>query len=153
MSNPQVLTTLHALRHAPGVLGSFLWMDDGRLVAADVTPARPAAQLQMVARRLASIATAYASAGQCLEHVTLVYEQYQLHISGLANASLVVVLTRACSLPTVLPVIDDVLRELSRMPELGLTTSTQRTPVTTILEPERLQPDAARSYRGGRILE
>jgi|GEM_PF-3833400 len=153
MSNPQVLTTLHALRHAPGVLGSFLWMDDGRLVAADVTPARPAAQLQMVARRLASIATAYASAGQCLEHVTLVYEQYQLHISGLANASLVVVLTRACSLPTVLPVIDDVLRELSRMPELGLATSTQRTPVTTILEPERLQPDAARSYRGGRILE
>lgn len=152
MSNPQVLTTLHALRHAPGVLGSFLWMDDGRLMAADVTPARPAAQLQMVARRLASIATAYASAGQCLEHVTLVYEQYQLHISGLANASLVVVLTRACSLPTVLPVIDDVLRELSRMPELGLAT-TQSPPVTTIYEQDRLQPDAARSYRGGRILE
>jgi hypothetical protein len=153
MSNPQVLATLHALRHAPGVLGSFLWMDDGRLVAADVTPARPAAQLQLVARKLASIATAYASAGQCLEHVTLMYEQYQLHISGLANASLVVVLTRACSLPTVLPVIDDVLRELSRMPGLGLATSMQSTPVTTIHEPERLQPDAARSYRGGRILE
>ena len=150
MSNPQALAVLHALRHAPGVLGSFLWMDDGRLMAADVTPARPAAQLQMVARRLASIATAYASAGQCLEHVTLTYEQYQLHISGLANASLVVVLTRACSLPTVLPVIDDVLRELSRMPELGLASSTS---AMSLNEPERLQPEAARSYRGGRILE
>jgi hypothetical protein len=150
MNNTHVLTTLHGLRHAPGVLGSFLWMDDGRLVAADVTPARSPAQLQMVARRLASIATAYASAGQCLEHVTLVYEQYQLHLSGLANASLVVVLTRACSLPTVLPVIDDVLRELSRMSELGLAPIT---PLTSFNEPERVQPEAARSYRGGRILE
>ena len=150
MSNTHVLSALHALRHAPGVLGSFLWMDDGRLVAADVTPSRPAAQLQMVARRLASIATAYASAGQCLEHVTLVYEQYQLHISGLANASLVVVLTRACSLSTVLPVINDVLRELSRLPELGLAPQTS---VAQLHEPERAQPEAARSYRGGRILE
>jgi hypothetical protein len=153
MNNAHVLNTLHALRHAPGLLGSFLWMDDGRLVAADVTPGRPPAVLQLVTRRLASIATAYASAGQCLEHVTLVYDQYQLHISGLANASLVVVLTRACSLPTVLPVIDDVLRELSRTPELGLAPLTPVAPTTPFNEPERVQPEAARSYRGGRILE
>lgn len=153
MNNAHVLNTLHALRHAPGLLGSFLWMDDGRLVAADVTPGRPPAVLQMVTRRLASIATAYASAGQCLEHVTLVYDQYQLHISGLANASLVVVLTRACSLPTVLPVIDDVLRELSRMPELGLAHVPAPNPATPFNEPERVPPEASRSYRGGRILE
>lgn len=150
MSNAHVLSVLLGLRHAPGLLGSFLWMDDGRLLAADVTPSRPAAQLQMVARRLASIANAYASAGQCLEHVTLVYDQYQLHVSGLGNASLVVVLTRACSLPTVLPVIDDVLRELSRMPELGLIPPAGAAPFH---EPDQLQPEAARSYRGGRILE
>lgn len=150
MTHTYISSALHALRHAPGVLGSFLWMDDGRLVAADVTPSRPAVQLQMVARKLASIANAYASAGQCLEHVTLVYEQYQLHVCGLGNASLVVVLTRACSLPTVSPVIEDVLRELSRMPELGIAL---QTPVTPFGEPDRVQPEAARSYRGGRILE
>lgn len=147
MSQPHALNVLHGLRHAPGVLGSFLWTDDDRLLAADVTPGRPPALLQMVTRRLASIATAYASAGQCLEHVTLVYEQYQLHVSGLAQASLVVVLTRACSLSTVLPVIDDVLRELSRTPELGLTTIAQ------LEGAGRMANEAARSYRGGRILE
>ena len=149
MTSSHVLRTLHALRHAPGVLGSFLWLDDGRLVAADLTPGRMPAVMQMATRRLSAIATAYASAGECLEHVTLAYDQYQLHISGLANASLVVVLTRACSLPTVLPVIDDVLRELSRMPELGVALAIS----TTFNEPERTQPEAARSYRGGRILE
>lgn len=147
MYNSRVMNALHGLRHAPGVLGSFLWMDDGRLVAADLTPGRPPALLEMATRRLASMATAYASAGECLEHVTLAYEQYQLHICGLASASLVVVLTRTCSLPTILPVIDDVLRELSRMPELGLAST------MPFGEAQRVQPGAARSYRGGRILE
>jgi predicted regulator of Ras-like GTPase activity (Roadblock/LC7/MglB family) len=149
MTNSRVLSTLHALRHVPGVFGSFLWMDDGRLMAADLTPGRTAEVMQIATRRLAAIATAYASAGECLQHVTLAYQQYQLHISGLANASLVVVLSRACSLPTILPVIDDVLRELTRMPELGLA----RMGVTAFNEPARPQPVAARSYRGGRIFE
>ena len=147
MSNTRVMAALHALRHAPGVLGSFLWMDDGRFVAADLTPGRAPAVMQMATRRLASIATAYASAGECLEHVTLAYEQYQLHVSGLANASLVVVLTRSCSLPTILPMVDEVLHELSAVPELGLA------PSVPFSEPEPAPPDATRSYRGGRFLE
>jgi hypothetical protein len=146
MSNTHVLSTLYALRHVPGVLGSFLWMDDGRLVASDLTPGRPHAVLQMATRRLASVATAYASAGECLEHITLAYDQYQLHISGMANASLVVVLTRTCSLPLLTPVVDSVLRELGRLPELRV--------AAPFAEAERVQTEAsARSYRGGRILE
>jgi hypothetical protein len=150
MSNTHVISALHALRHAPGVLGSFLWMDDGRLVAADLTPGRAPAVLQMATRRLASMATAYASAGECLEHITLAYDQYQLHISGMANASLVVVLTRTCAVQPLLPVIDAVLLELGRLPELRVAP-----PLALATEDRtRAQPDAsARSYRGGRIVE
>ncbi|HET8933353.1 MAG TPA: hypothetical protein VFN67_07945 [Polyangiales bacterium] len=143
MSHARLVSTLHALRHVQGVLGSFLWMDDGRLVASDLTPGRSPAVLQMATRRLASIATAYASAGECLDHLTLTFDKYQLHISGVANASLVVVLARACSREGLIPMIEAVLRELGRMPELGLATP------LTAADPGL----AGRSYRGGRILE
>jgi hypothetical protein len=143
MSNARVVSTLHALRHVPGVLGSFLWMDDGRLVASDLTPGRAPAVLQMATRRLAAIAAAYASAGECLDHLTLTYDNYQLHISGVANASLVVVLARSCAREGLMAMIEAVLRELGRMPELGL-----MTPLTAAD-----QDPGARSYRGGRVLE
>ena len=143
MSHARLVSTLHALRHVPGVLGSFLWMDDGRLVASDLTPGRAPAVLQMATRRLACIAAAYASAGECLDHLTLTFDQYQLHISGVANASLVVVLARACTREGLAPMIEAVLRELGRMPELGMAT-----PLTAAD-----RGSTGRSYRGGRILE
>ena len=143
MSNARLVSTLHALRHVPGVLGSFLWMDDGRLVASDLTPGRAPAVLQLATRRLAAIAAAYANAGECLDHLTLTYDQYQLHISGVANASLVVVLARSCTREGLSPMIESVLRELGRMPGLGL--------LTPLAAAE--QGAAERSYRGGRVLE
>jgi hypothetical protein len=147
MGQARMVETMQALRHVPGVYGSFLWMDDGKLLAVDLASNRPPAVLQMATRKLAAVAAAYASAGECLEDITLAYDKYQLHISGLANASLVVVLTRACSLHTVVPVIDAVLRDLGRMPELSAATQAQLRAAD--------QPPAppGRSYRGGRILE
>jgi hypothetical protein len=146
-----LITTLQALRHVPGVLGSFLWMDEGRLVVADLVPPRPAATLELATRKLASIAAAYAASGECLEHITVAYDSYQLHISGVGNASLVTLLTRSCSLHALTPVIEAVLRELRRLPELGVHVPNDRAPLPAARAPE-LDP-AARSYRGGRIIE
>jgi hypothetical protein len=146
MASYRLVSTLHALRHVPGVLGSFLWMGDGRLLASDLTPGPAASVLQLASKRLASVAAAYASAGECLEHITLAYEKYQLHISGVADATLVVVLTRASTVSVVVPAIDAVLRELGRMPELGM--------VSPLGAADGAQAAAAaRSYRGGRIFE
>src|ERR1700759_4295555 len=97
MINSRLIATLQALRHVPGVVGSFLWMDGSGLVASDMVPQRDAASLDLATRALANLSMAFAGSGECLEHITLGYDNYQLHIAGVGNASLVVVLTRACS--------------------------------------------------------
>jgi hypothetical protein len=155
MINPRLVTTLQALRHVYGVVGSLLYMDDERLVAADLVPQRAPVTLELAARALANLASAFASSGECLELITIAYDNYQLHISGVGNASLVVASTHACSVQTLTPVVEAVLRELSRMPELGLQVpaeQAQRLRLTAAYQQPPLDP-AARLYRGRRITE
>lgn len=153
MIHSRLITTLQALRHVPGVVGSFLWMDDERLVAADMLPQRDPAKLELATRALAGLASAYATSGECLEHITLGYDNYQLHISGVGNASLVVVLTHACSPQSLTPVVEAVLRELSRMPELGLQIPAEQAQRLQLVAAAPQLDPAARSYRGRRITE
>lgn len=153
--NPRLITTLQALRHVSGVVGSFLYMDDERLVAADLVPPRAPVTLELTTRALAQLANAFASSGECLELITIGYDNYQLHLSGVGNASLVVVSTYACSPQLLTPVVEAVLRELSRMPELGLQIppeQAQRLQLPAAFQQPPLDP-AARSYRGRRITE
>ena len=153
MIHSRLIATLQALRHVPGVVGSFLWMDDERLVAADMLPQRDPSKLQHATRALAGLASAYASSGECLEHITLGYDNYQLHISGVGNASLVVVLTHSCSPQSLTPVVEAVFRELSRMPELGLQIPTEQAQRLQLVAAAPQLDPAARSYRGRRITE
>ena len=154
MNNSRLITTLQALRHVPGVIGSFLWMDEERLVAADMVPPLSSATLDLAARGLSSLATAFAGSGECLEHITVSYDNYQLHISGVGNASLVVLMSYACSTQTLAPLAEGVLRELSRLPELGLQVPPEQAQRMQLAAaaPVSLEP-GARSYRGRRITE
>ena len=153
MIHSRLITTLQALRHVPGVVGSFLWMDDERLVAADMLPQRDPVKLELATRALAGLASAYAGSGECLEHITLGYDNYQLYIAGVGNASLVVVLRHGCSPQSLTPVVEAVLRELSRMPELGLQIPAEQAQRLQLIAAAPQLDPAARSYRGRRITE
>lgn len=151
--------TMHSLRDAPGVIGSVLWAPDGSLVAADLSPPRSEAVMQAVAARLQRLVEAHASVGALLEGLTLRYDACCVHICGVANASLAVLLGSPSQLPALKLMLGHVVRELCRTPELAAlavppqqptNTTTNTTTATTATTTTTTITEAASGVNGGR---
>jgi predicted regulator of Ras-like GTPase activity (Roadblock/LC7/MglB family) len=138
---------LHQLRAVTGVLGSFVWAHDGTLIAADLVPARSEAVLMAVAARLQRLVEAYCNVGEQLECLTLGLQGCRVHVSGVANASVAVLVASSVQLPALRLTVARVLRELGQLPEL----SAFMPPVTTTVAAEPTALPSPRLYRGQRI--
>jgi len=150
MNSSGLAVTMHMLRDAPGVIGSLLWAQDASLVAADLVPTRSEAIMQAVATRLQRLVEAHASVGALMEGLTLHYETCCIHICGVSNASLAVLLRSPSHLPALKLTLRHVLRELCRAPEVAalaavVPASVPAVPVpTSHVDPGR----TGRLYRG-----
>ena len=84
--NHPFLTILRALRDIEGVLGSFIWLADGRLLASDVPETCPPETLEAVASRVQRLCDAFVSAGDRFDGTTIAFAQYKLHVCGVEGA-------------------------------------------------------------------
>jgi predicted regulator of Ras-like GTPase activity (Roadblock/LC7/MglB family) len=150
MTHP-FLAILKSLRDIEGVLGSFIWLADGRLLASDVPETCPAETLEAVASRVQRLCDAFAAAGDRFDGTTLAYPQYKLHVTGVEGAFVGTVLSNAVNMSALKMALSLARRELVSV----LTDPAAATSVVSFdLEEPVLTPDdgeRARSYRGQRV--
>jgi predicted regulator of Ras-like GTPase activity (Roadblock/LC7/MglB family) len=148
--NHPLLTILRSLRDIEGVLGSFIWLQDGRLLASDVPESCPPATLQAVAERVQRLYDALVSTGDTFDNTTLAYSQYKLHVCAVKDAFIGAVLSSHVNMSALKMAVALARRDLSAMlidPRLqDAINSVGRPP-----EPPANERPAGRSYRGHRI--
>jgi predicted regulator of Ras-like GTPase activity (Roadblock/LC7/MglB family) len=148
--NQSLLTILRSLRDIEGVLGSFIWLRDGRLLASDVPEACPPETLEAVAERVQRLCDALASTGDVFDSTTVAFAQYKLHVSLLDQAFIGTVLTSHVNMSALKMAVELARRQLSTVRlqvELQPMAADDRAP-TPLDEDER---NARRSYRGQRL--
>jgi predicted regulator of Ras-like GTPase activity (Roadblock/LC7/MglB family) len=146
---PHLLPTLKSLRDVEGVLGSFLWLEDGRVIASDVPAGCPDATLEAVARRAQRLCEAFVSVGDRFESTTLAYAHYKLHVCMVEWSYLGVIVSSHVNRSALEMAVALARREVAHLLATG--------PMSDLLEPddapEEVPPDAegTRSYRGLRV--
>jgi predicted regulator of Ras-like GTPase activity (Roadblock/LC7/MglB family) len=146
--NQSLLTILRSLRDIEGVLGSFVWFRDGRLLASDVPDACPATTLVAVGERVQRLFDALVSTGDAFDSATLAFAQYKLHVSTLERAFIGTVLTSQVNMSALKMAVELARRQLSGL-TLGLQPSAaDDRPALPADDDDR---NARRSYRGQRI--
>jgi hypothetical protein len=154
--NHPLLTILRSLRDIDGVLGSFIWLKDGRLLASDVPASCPPETLQAVGERVQRLCDALVNTGEVFNGATLAYSQYKLHVCGVDEAFIGAVLSNRVNMSALKMAVALARRELCAT----LLDPTLQRALTTAIDARSSrapQPNnsqerpAARSYRGHRI--
>jgi hypothetical protein len=143
-----LLPTLKSLRDIEGVLGSFVWFEDGRVVASDVPSGCSAATLEAVATRVQRLCEAFVSVGDRFESTTLAFAHYKLHVCTIEWAYLGIVVSRQVNRSALDMAVTLARRDVASLLAQG--------PISGLLEPDeppevRQDPEGMRSYRGLRV--
>jgi predicted regulator of Ras-like GTPase activity (Roadblock/LC7/MglB family) len=151
MTHP-LLAILKSLRDIEGVLGSFIWLSDGRLLASDVPESCPPETLEAVASRVQRLCDAFVSAGDRFDSTTLAFAQYKLHVCGIEGAFVGTVLASHVNMSALKMALTLARRELVAV--LTDPVPGRASALSLDLGGEELEPtdrEGARSYRGQRV--
>jgi predicted regulator of Ras-like GTPase activity (Roadblock/LC7/MglB family) len=148
--NHSLIAILASLRDIEGVLGSFIWLSDGQVLATDMPEDCQPETIDAVAARVQRLCEAFTGMGQHFESTTLAFAQYRLHVCTQEHAFVAAVLANHVNMAALKMAAKLALRELSFLLAHPSTTRA-RLPAA---KPEDQQPPAtsgARSYRGQRL--
>ena len=144
--NPALLAILRSLRDIDGVLGSFIWLADGRVLASDMPEHCSLGALEAVAARMNRLTGALGDTRQ-FETATLGFAQVRLHVCGEEGGFVASAIASHVNMSALTMAATLALRDLA----FALTE-----PVTAAsLAPRAAAPVGAeasgRSYRGHRV--
>jgi predicted regulator of Ras-like GTPase activity (Roadblock/LC7/MglB family) len=148
--NHSLIAILASLRDIEGVLGSFIWLSDGQVLATDMPEDCQPGTIEAVAARVQRLCEAFSSLGRQFEGTTLAFAQYRLHVCAVDHAFIAVVLASHVNMSALKMAATLALRELSSV------LSRPRTARISLPEPKpgHEEPPTAhggRSYRGQRL--
>jgi hypothetical protein len=147
--NHPLLIILRSLRDIEGVLGSFIWLQDGRLLASDIPESCPRETLYAVGERVQRLYDALVSTGDTFDSTTLAYSQYKLHVCAAKDAFIGAVLSSHVNMSALKMAVALARRDLSAM----LIDPRLQDAINAVdrAEPPANERAAGRSYRGQRI--
>jgi predicted regulator of Ras-like GTPase activity (Roadblock/LC7/MglB family) len=151
--NHPLLAILSTLRDIEGVLGSFIWLTDGTLLASDVPESCPPATLQAVGGRVQRLCDAFVNASDRFEGTTLAFSQYKLHVCTVDDAFIGVVLSSQVNMSALKMAVALARRELSTAlaDPYSYRAPSTRVPLSTNKTSDVHDHDGVRSYRGQRL--
>jgi predicted regulator of Ras-like GTPase activity (Roadblock/LC7/MglB family) len=153
--NHRLIAILGSLRDIEGVLGSFISLTGGQLLASDMPENCSPATLEAVAARVQRLCDAFVSMGQQFESTTLAFAHYRLHICATESAFIGAVLAKQVNMSALKMAATLALRDLSTElshphPAQAAHAAHTWTLASTPQE-EPPAPAGARSYRGQRL--
>jgi predicted regulator of Ras-like GTPase activity (Roadblock/LC7/MglB family) len=94
-----VRATLGTLKDVAGIMGSFLFTDDGRLVAREIPPLFDDAALSEASGRLTRLRETFAAVGDSLDVAVLRFRDHKLYLKMLGSGMLCIVAEGAVNMP------------------------------------------------------
>jgi predicted regulator of Ras-like GTPase activity (Roadblock/LC7/MglB family) len=149
--NHRLIAILGSLRDIEGVLGSFIWLSDGQLLASDMPDNCPPATLQAVAARVQRLTDAFVSMGQRFESTTLAFAHYRLHVCATDRAFIGAVLAKQVNMSALKMAATLALRDLSTELARPVAAHASNTWTSPIPQQDPPAPAGGRSYRGQRL--
>jgi predicted regulator of Ras-like GTPase activity (Roadblock/LC7/MglB family) len=149
--NHRLIAILGSLRDIEGVLGSFIWLSDGQLLASDMPDNCPTATLQAVGARVQRLCDAFVSMGQQFESTTLAFAHYRLHVCTTDHAFIGAVLAKQVNMSALKMAATLALRDLSTELARPVASHALHTWTSPTPRQEPPAPAGARSYRGQRL--
>jgi len=154
--NHSLISILASLRDIEGVLGSFIWLSDGQLLATDMPEDCQPKTIEAVAARVQRLYEAFSSVGHGFESTTVAFAQYRLHVCAVDQAFVAAVLGSHVNMSALKMAATLALRELAVVlshPRTGRAvlpaTQPARAPRESGEQP--LSAGVSRSYRGQRL--
>jgi hypothetical protein len=149
-----LLPSLHALRDIDGVMGSFVWRNDGLVLAWDVPASCPKATLEAVAQRMQRLCDAFCSIGDAFQGTTIAFAHYKLHVSRCDGAYVAVVLSQQINMSALKMALNLTCHDLADvLLDVELEPLIEADAQDTSHAASQAEPNNVRLYRGQRITE
>jgi predicted regulator of Ras-like GTPase activity (Roadblock/LC7/MglB family) len=149
-----VPATLGTLRDVAGITGSFVFGDDGRLVAREIPPLFDDAALAEASGRLTRLRDTFAAVGDTLEVAVVRFRDHKLYLKTLGGGMLCIVADGGVNMPALRMAANLVSRRIGPAVERAAREPTPLPPPipeTPALEPRHLAheaPPGMRRFRG-----
>jgi predicted regulator of Ras-like GTPase activity (Roadblock/LC7/MglB family) len=105
--------SLSTLRDVAGITGSFVFTNDGSLVAREIPPLFDDAALSEASGRLTRLRDTFAAAGDTLELAVVRFRDYKVYLKALGSGMLCIVADGAVNMPALRMAANLVARRIS----------------------------------------
>jgi len=146
--SPQLVASLGTLKDVAGIMGSFVFTEDGRLVAREIPPLFDDTSLVEAGGRLTRLRETFAAIGDHLEVAVVRFRDHKLYLKVLGPGMLCIVAEGGVNMPALRMAANLVGRRI--VPALERATQ-EPTPAIPAPPPERqpgLAPPGMRRFRG-----
>ncbi len=99
MTGADVSTSLGTLKDVAGIMGSFVFLGDGQLVAREIPPMFDDAALSEASGRLSRLRDTFAAVGDTLDMAVVRFREHKLYLKVLGEGMLCIVAEGAVNMP------------------------------------------------------